>query len=35
LVRNPPTIDPRTAMPDLGLSRADARDGTIYLYELR
>lgn len=30
---DPPAIDPRTAMPDLGVSRADALDMAAYLYE--
>lgn len=31
---DPPAIDPRTAMPDLGLSTADARDIAAYLLTL-
>lgn len=32
-LRNPPSVDPRTAMPNLGLSAAEAADITAYLYE--
>lgn len=31
---DPPAIDPRTAMPDLGLNEVDARDIASYLYSL-
>jgi cytochrome c2 len=31
---DPPAIDPRTAMPDVGLSEAEARDVAAYLYTL-
>lgn len=34
-IRNPRAIDPRTAMPDTGVSEADARDITAYLYTLK
>jgi len=34
-LRDPPAISPRTAMPDLGLSEADARDVAAYLLTLR
>jgi cytochrome c len=34
-IRAPRTIDPRTAMPDLGVTEAHARDMTAYLYTLR
>ena len=34
-VAHPRQIDPQTAMPELGLTRADARDITAYLYTLR
>lgn len=33
-LRDPPAIDPRTAMPSLGISEADARDMAAYLYTL-
>lgn len=34
-LRDPPAIDPATAMPGLGLSEAEARDIAAYLYRLR
>jgi cytochrome c1 len=34
-VRDPPAIDPATAMPALGLDERAARDVAAYLYELR
>jgi cytochrome c1 len=34
-VRSPQSIDPATAMPDLGLSDQQARDVAAYLYTLR
>jgi cytochrome c len=34
-LRDPPTIDPATAMPGLGLSEAEARHVAAYLYTLR
>ena len=34
-VRDPPAVDPRTAMPVLGLSRQQATDVAAYLYTLR
>lgn len=34
-IRFPTTVDPRTAMPDLGVSEGDARDIAAYLYTLR
>ncbi len=34
-VRSPQSIEPRTAMPALGLSEQDARDVAAYLYTLR
>ncbi len=34
-VENPPSIEPNTAMPDLGLSQAQAQDIAAYLYTLR
>ncbi|GGG23948.1 hypothetical protein GCM10010964_10150 [Caldovatus sediminis] len=33
-LRNPPAINPMTAMPDLGLTEAEARDIAAYLYTL-
>jgi cytochrome c1 len=33
-VMNPPAIDPRTAMPALGLTEAEAQDVAAYLYTL-
>ena len=34
-VKNAPSLSPRTAMPDLGLSENQARDVAAYLYSLR
>jgi cytochrome c len=34
-IRQPHSIDPKTAMPDLGLTEQDARDVTAYLETLR
>ncbi len=34
-IRNPKTVEPGTAMPDLGLSDYDAHDVAAYLYTLR
>ena len=34
-IRNPPGIDPMTAMPATGLSEAQARDAAAYLYTLQ
>lgn len=34
-LRNPPAVDPRTAMPNLGISEAEAKDIAAYLYTLR
>lgn len=34
-IQHPQRIDPATAMPDLGLSDAEARDVATYLYTLR
>jgi cytochrome c2 len=31
---NPPAVDPETAMPDMGLSPADARNIAAWLYSL-
>jgi len=34
-IMNPPAIEPGTAMPDLGLSKQQARDIAAYLYTLQ
>jgi cytochrome c2 len=34
-IRDPREIDPRTAMPDVGVTESDARDIAAYLYSLR
>lgn len=34
-IENPPAIDPKTAMPSLGLSEQQARDAAAYLYTLQ
>ncbi len=34
-LRNPKAVEPRTAMPDLGLSNDQAQDIAAYLYTLR
>ena len=34
-IRSPQSIDPRTAMPDLQVTEAHARDMTAYLYTLK
>jgi cytochrome c551/c552 len=34
-IQNAPALSPRTAMPDLNVSPADARDIAAYLYTLR
>ncbi len=34
-IQNPPGVDPRTAMPNLGVDEAAARDIAAYLYTLR
>ena len=34
-IRHPREYDPRTAMPDVGLSETEARDITAYLYTLK
>ena len=34
-IRNPPGVDPRTAMPNLGVDETAARDIAAYLYTLR
>ena len=34
-LQNPPAVDPRTAMPNLGISEAEAKDIAAYLYTLK
>jgi cytochrome c len=34
-IKNPPSVEPDTAMPNLGLSDQDARDAAAYLYTLQ
>ncbi|HLK51298.1 MAG TPA: c-type cytochrome [Bryobacteraceae bacterium] len=34
-IRNPQSVEPDTAMPDLGLTDQQARDVVAYLYQLR
>ena len=34
-LRDPPALDPATAMPALGLSEPEAHDVAAYLYTLR
>jgi cytochrome c len=34
-LRNPPAVDPRTAMPDMDISPGDAKDIAAYLYTLK
>ena len=34
-IRDPPAVDPMTAMPNVGVTPADARDIASYLYTLR
>jgi cytochrome c len=34
-LRNPPAVDDKTAMPNMGVTEKDARDIAAYLYELR
>jgi cytochrome c len=34
-LQNPPEVDPRTAMPNLGISKAEAQDIAAYLYTLQ
>jgi cytochrome c2 len=34
-IQNPQSVDPKTAMPNLGVTDADARDIAAYLYTLR
>jgi hypothetical protein len=34
-IQNPPALDEKTAMPNLGVTPTDARDIAAYLYTLR
>jgi cytochrome c2 len=34
-LRNPPAVDSKTAMPNMGVTEKDARDISAYLYQLR
>jgi cytochrome c len=34
-LKNPPEVDPKTAMPNVGATDADVRDIACYLYTLR
>jgi len=34
-LRNPPAVDPRTAMPNMNISAEDAKDIAAYLYTLK
>ena len=34
-LRHPAEVNPRTAMPDLGVTERDARDMAAYLYTLK
>ena len=34
-IQDPPAIDPKTAMPNLGVTEKEARDITAYLYSLK
>jgi hypothetical protein len=34
-IRHPREIDPRSAMPEMGVSEGDGRDISAYLYTLR
>lgn len=34
-IENPSAIDPKTAMPNMGVTVRDARDIAAYLYTLR
>jgi cytochrome c1 len=34
-LKDPPAVDPKTAMPNLHLSDSDARDAATYLYTLQ
>ncbi len=34
-ILNPKTVEPKTAMPDLGVTPSQAQDAAAYLYTLR
>jgi cytochrome c1 len=34
-IENPPAVDPKTVMPNLGVTEQDARDIAGYLYTLK
>jgi cytochrome c1 len=34
-IQNPPEVDDKTAMPNMGVNDKDARDIATYLYTLR
>ena len=34
-IQHPPQIEPKTAMPDMGVTEQDSRDIAAYLYTLR
>jgi cytochrome c1 len=34
-LRNPPAVDDKTAMPNMGVTEKDARNIAAYLYTLR
>ena len=34
-IQNPPAVDPKTAMPHLGISESDARDVAAFIYTLK
>jgi cytochrome c1 len=34
-IQNPPAVDEKTAMPNMGVTARDARDIAAYLYTLR
>jgi cytochrome c len=34
-LQDPPAVDPRTAMPDMGVTEAQARDMAAYMYTLK
>ena len=35
MIQHPPQIEPKTAMPEMGVSEQDSRDIAAYLYMLR
>jgi cytochrome c1 len=34
-LQHPPQVEPKTAMPDMGVTDADSRDIAAYLYSLK